>query len=503
MRRIQYLMALLVAVALIGCASNKGSHSHEEEHHHDETLQLTAYNDQFEVFAETTPLVVGKASTILAHFTLLENFKPLEAGKVTASLIIGKDGIRQKMDQPTQPGIYQFHLKPGVKGSGKMIFDIETASGKSQLIVHNIRVFDDEHEAQHAAADAALTSSNGAGFSKEMSWKVDFATEQCRWERFGKVIRTMARIEPSRDGEQVISAKSNGIITISNPQITEGASITNGQTLFYLSSSNLADDNLSVRYKEAESNYSMALKEYERKSDLREEQLISESEWLQAKRDWETAEAVFNNLRRNFSGDRQGVSATFNGYLHQLLVRNGEYVEAGQPLAIIAKSNLVYVKAEIQSNNYPFLKNATSAHLRELNSSKCYSLEELDGKLVSYGKSVSTDNPLLPVVYQIKNTADFLPGSFVELYIKTTGTEEVVTVPQSSLIEEMGNYFVFVQLTPEYFEKREVKIGETDGNRTAILSGLKASDRIVSKGAILVKLAQSTGTLDAHAGHVH
>lgn len=67
----------------------------------------------------------------------------------------------------------------------------------------------------------------------------------------------------------------------------------------------------------------------------------------------------------------------------------------------------------------------------------------------------------------------------------------------------MGNYFVYVQLTPEFFEKREVKIGDTDGVRTAILSGLNESERVVSKGAILVKLAQSTGALDAHAGHVH
>ena len=67
----------------------------------------------------------------------------------------------------------------------------------------------------------------------------------------------------------------------------------------------------------------------------------------------------------------------------------------------------------------------------------------------------------------------------------------------------MGNYFVFVQLTPEFFEKREVKIGKTDGIRTEILSGIQSGERIVAKGAVLVKLSQATGTLDAHSGHVH
>ena len=70
-------------------------------------------------------------------------------------------------------------------------------------------------------------------------------------------------------------------------------------------------------------------------------------------------------------------------------------------------------------------------------------------------------------------------------------------------MEEQGNYFVYVQVTPELFEKREVKIGTTDGVSTEIQKGITSIERIVTKGAILIKLTQSTGTLDAHSGHVH
>lgn len=123
--------------------------------------------------------------------------------------------------------------------------------------------------------------------------------------------------------------------------------------------------------------------------------------------------------------------------------------------------------------------------------------------MVSYGKSVDANNPLLPVVFKVNNTIDLLPGSFVEMYIKTRNTQPAITVPSISIVEEMGNYFVYVQLTPEFFEKREVRIGQTDGKRTEIVSGLKEGERVVGKGAILVKLAQASGTLDAHSGHVH
>jgi hypothetical protein len=38
---------------------------------------------------------------------------------------------------------------------------------------------------------------------------------------------------------------------------------------------------------------------------------------------------------------------------------------------------------------------------------------------------------------------------------------------------------------------------------TEIKTGLNSGERVVTKGAILIKLAQATGTLDAHSGHVH
>ena len=45
------------------------------DHAHNETIQLTAYNADFELFAEATPFVAGQTGDIHAHFSRLENFK--------------------------------------------------------------------------------------------------------------------------------------------------------------------------------------------------------------------------------------------------------------------------------------------------------------------------------------------------------------------------------------------------------------------------------------------
>lgn len=495
---------LFVAATVTGCGGHHHDHAANEGGHvHEENLQLTAYSDDFEVYAEATPFVAGEASDLLSHFTFLKNFKPLEAGKVTASLIVGTEKVSQVLEKPTRSGIYKFALTPKVAGKGKILFDIQTAAGTSQIIVPEITVFQDKHDAQHEAAKAVATSSNGVAFIKEMSWKVDFSTVPCLKEPFGQVIRTMAQVQPSQGDERVVTAKTSGIVVIPEVGLVDGKSVSAGQTLFHIESGEMADNNLTVRYREAESNYNLTKKEYERKRELAKDKIVSESDLLQAKANYETAEAVYNNLRKNFSAGRQSVTAPISGFVKQLLVRNGEYIEAGQPIVSVSQNRNLFIKAEIQPKYYPLLSNIADAKFRMLNDDAVYTLDDLNGRLVSYGKSVETNSPLLPVVFQVNNSAQLLPGSFVEMYIKTRGGQPVITVPNVSLVEEMGNYFVYVQLTPEYFEKREVKIGQTDGDRTEILSGLSEKERVVAKGAVLVKLAQATGSLDAESGHAH
>ena len=78
-------------------------------------------------------------------------------------------------------------------------------------------------------------------------------------------------------------------------------------------------------------------------------------------------------------------------------------------------------------------------------------------------------------------------------------------MPSTALVEEMGNYFVYVRSeeNDECFEKVQVVTGASDGVNTEIKAGLKGEETVVSRGAIFLKLAQTAGGLDPHAGHVH
>lgn len=77
-----------------------------------------------------------------------------------------------------------------------------------------------------------------------------------------------------------------------------GKPVTANQTMFSIESGDMADNNLGVRYKEAISEYNRAKAEYERKQSLAADKIVSESDLLKAKTEFETAEAVYNNFRK-------------------------------------------------------------------------------------------------------------------------------------------------------------------------------------------------------------
>jgi RND family efflux transporter MFP subunit len=184
------------------------------------------------------------------------------------------------------------------------------------------------------------------------------------------------------------------------------------------------------------------------------------------------------------------------------MVASGEYVQAGQPLAVITKSQSLQLKAEVPlrySNQLPLIN---EARFRTLHDDQVYSTKDLSGKVLSYGKSIGNATSLLPIYFSLSNNGKLIPGDAVEVYLKSKPIENALVVPVSSLIEEQGNFYVYVQIGGESFQKRAVKLGAQDGAFVQILSGINAGERVVTKGGYMVKLATQSGSVPAH-GHEH
>ena len=410
----------------------------------------------------------------------------------------GEGHTHQHEGKTEVQGIYRFCVRAEAEGEANLVF---SADGQRASIP--VRVFGSASEASEYAESLEVRSSNGAVFPKEKSWSVDFATEEAVLEPFGQVIRATSRVQPSQEEVFTVSALTDGVVSIGAKALVEGREVRKGETLCIVKGSGTADENLATKYARAEADYNFARNEYERKKALASDRIVSESELRQAEAAFEIAKAVFENLKGNFDASGQSAKSPIEGFVTSVTVSNGQFVRAGDPIATVSRSRSLLVVAEIQPRYSACLKDICGATFKDMDSGRIWTLDELGGKVVSYGKSVSSDSPLIPVTFSVPNKGGFIPGSFLQTRIITRSETPAITLPTTSLIEEQGNYFVYRQLTPEYFEKTPVTIGASDGLRTEIRSGLNAGERVVSKGAMFVKLAQASGALDPHAGHNH
>jgi RND family efflux transporter MFP subunit len=505
------LFILIFSIAIYGCShtadsSADAAHQHDKNSHEAEAGEdaqtFTIYSSTCELFAEAKPFVARTSTTVLSHFTALADFKPLTGVAITIKLTVNGKEYSQTIANPLKSGIYPFTITPDQAGQGKLVWIVER-DGQSELYdAGAVTVFASEHEAEAFHADKM--PADAIGFTKEQSWKVDFSTELPGTEAIGDVIKTTARVEPAPTDEMVIAAKTGGIASFySGKPLMQGQHVKRGEKLLEIVSSGLANEDLSVRYAEAKSNFERAKSNYERILELSKSKVASEKELGIALNEYQNASATYTNLKENFSASGQNVSSPIDGYVQDISVQNGQYVEAGQPVLTVFGSRFYVLNAGVQQKYFKSLEGLKTATVKQANGSYV-GIDKLNGRIMSVGNSaLAVNGYLIPVIIQVDATDGLVVGSFVELNLITTSESRQLTVPTSAILEEQGNYYVMVQLNPETFEKRQVQLGASDGLRVEIRSGLLSSERVVTRGAVLVKLAQVSGKLDAHAGHVH
>lgn len=494
---------IILFIASLAFSCQRGGVSDEHGHEHaaeSPSLTHTLYSERTELFVEFKPLVVGQLSGFAAHFTKLgENFTAIEEGSVTISLIVDQKGIRQTSEQPASPGIFRLALKPVEAGAGRLIFDIKTNEYTDRIVIDSVTVFPDQASAEaNAIADSP---DGGISFLKEQAWKIEFANEKIEPQTFHQVIKASGQLSARPSDEQVVTARSNGVVRW-NDESVPGASVRQGQQLFVVASGNVTQGNAESQYREAKANFEKADADLKRVQPLLADKIISQKDYLEIKNRYDQARIEFDMLNRNYTHGGQAIPSPMTGFIKQISVRSGEYVQAGQALAIITKDLSLQLEAEVPvrfASQLPFI---AEANFKSLHKDSIYNTRQLNGRVVSYGKALGNNATLLPIFFSLRNDGTLIPGQAVEVYLKSGPIENAFVVPETALIEEQGNYYVYVQVAGENFEKREVKIGGKDGRSVQIVSGLNRGERVVTKGAYMIKLASQSGSVPAH-GHEH
>jgi len=357
------------------------------------------------------------------------------------------------------------------------------------------------HE-HHHEEDGHHHEPNEVEFHDEMAEYIDFSLDTVRTGAFGNIITATAVIENSPTGQYDIVAGVNGCVMLQD-NIAEGSYLTAGQNLCSIVNGNIVGDNINIMYSQIEAEYEAAKDQYQRHLALARDRIISQEELQESLLRFKTAESRYQSIGKGLSRDGQNVSSPVSGFVSELKVRNGQHITAGETIAVVCNNRSLRFVAMVSPRHFESLDKIIGATFRSMDSDRTWTLEELGGKLISYGKNLQQGTTLLPVTFEVSDISSFVPGSHIKAYIRTTSDREAISVPCSALIEEMGNYYVFVKTSEEHYVKTMVKPGSSDGRRMEILEGLIPGQEIVGRGAAVLKLSQQSGTLDAHAGHNH
>ena len=315
---------------------------------------------------------------------------------------------------------------------------------------------------------------------------------------FHQVIKTSGQVLAAQGNESMAVATVAGVVSFQG-KVVEGMKVSKSTPIIMLSSQNLAEGDPIQKARVA---YEAAQKEYERMKTLVASKIVSQKEFIRAEEAYENARISYEAVAKNHSAKGQTVTAPIAGYIKNLLVKEGDFVSVGQPLFSVTQNNKLFLKADVSERYYAHLSNIGSANFCTPYDNQVYNLKELNGRLLSYGKSSTTGGHYIPVTFEFDNKSNIIPGSYVEIYLLSTPMENVISLPRTAITEEQGSFFVYQQLDAECYKKQLVTVGANNGESVQILSGVHAGDKIVTQGAYQVKLASATNAIPAHS-HEH
>lgn len=501
------------------------SHSHdgEDAHSHADDAQLegagviTQWTNKTELFMEYPELVVGQEATFAVHLTRLSDFTPISESEVEFifSSERGNEGSLTETEVQI-PGIYGPDVIFDRAGRYDLTIIIQ-GMVEDTLQVDGIPVYSSAEDvpAAHEEEDPNLIS-----FLKEQQWKIPFATQKVGLHTLSETVDAHGELKPVQSREVTVSAPFSGIILSSANQSlpVEGQDISKGTSLVQLNPSIQSADgeNYAQQFINAQSQLSLAEKNLERSKRLYEKEAIPEVELERARIEYRQALTQFQTINEiaqidtstvEIYGDSESsyrftMKAPISGTVVESYMRPGMQVKAGEPLLQIADMSKMWLSLHIPASERTAIQNPGAAVFYVQGNEKMYGMDEVNGRLLSAGKQVDPQTRTISMIYEIDNMEGLQSGLFITADIDTDQKENVFAIPESALIEEEGNFVVYVHVAGESFEKRAITTGIINRGWVEVTSGLEEGEHVVTTNAYQVKLASLSSEAPAH-GHSH
>ncbi|MEE9385500.1 MAG: efflux RND transporter periplasmic adaptor subunit [Nannocystaceae bacterium] len=531
MMRLATMAALSSLITVISCKPSEAPHDHSAAHpdghdHHQAGhghgdaafVSMTLWSEKFELFVEHPPAFVGQPVSVLAHLTSLDGFRALERATLTMELD-GPAHLKGETFASLRPGIFQISMTPTEPGTYRGRLQI---SGAAQGSVEGVEleVFADEHASAHAAARD--DDDGRIEFLKEQQWGVPFATAFAASGSVVASVEVAGRIDTPPGGSAEVGAPLPGrLVAPKSGLLWPGAKVHKGQVLASLlpsPSSPEAAARASLAVAEAHARASRAKLALERAERLIRDEAIPERELEDAQREIRVAQesvraakqaaALYSGARGKSAGrGTWHLTAPIDGTLVSVSATPGANVSPGQPLFRIVDTTQLWVIAQVPEQDAARLRTDRNPSFQLAGLDDWHAIRiagtHTNASIISVGQTVDRASRTVEVIYALREpVASMRVGGLLRVSLPAGNEHTGVVIPRSALIDQEGRDIVYVQVDGEHFQERLVRLGPLAGTDVGIRSGLRTGERIVTRGAHLVRLADRASTTQAH-GHIH
>lgn len=508
MSRTWRALLILVVAASAGCRGRAEQAAQKPEL---PAFAVTRWTSNTELFAEYPALVLNETSRFAIHVTRLRDFAPVTQGRVTVRLA-GPDTKTFSADAPSRPGIFGVDVIPERPGTYQLQIEL---AGHQVSDTHDLGAVTVYPDTEQAIAHAKPEEAEGISFLKEQQWTLEFGTAVVAERALRESVDVAGQVRPRAGGDAVVSAPIAGRI-LSAERRPAGSPVRAGEVLAEIvpRSANPGDRaTLELEVREATAALELAAAESKRVERLSAEGAVparraSEAQLAerQARSRLDSARsrlAQFDAVRTGRGAvaaeHRYSVRAPIAGAIVESRATPGSAVEEGNELFRIVAVDSVLVVAHVPEAAASRLAAVAGGELVVEGAAAPVPL----GRLLTRGRVIDPRTRTVPLTFEWpRPDPRFAVGQSVQVRLLGDRGAPAPVVPESAVVDDGGRPVVFSQLAGETFERRPVRLGRRESGFVEVVEGLRVGDRVVIRGAPLVRLAALSTSVPAH-GHVH
>jgi membrane fusion protein, heavy metal efflux system len=517
------LLVLVLLVAVPSCRRGADDHVHGDggAGHagpaERPAASVTHFGERTELFLEYPVLVRGEESPFAAHLNDLEQFKPIEKGRVEVVLSGGgSPDERFEVTDPTPVGIFRPVVKPAHASTRRLVVTVESAGGADRHDLGEVQVFAstaDALEAGEAEEPPGLVP-----FLKEQQWRTEFATAPVEEVPLRPSVLANGTLRARADGESRIAAPVAGLLVASESGFPfVGRQVRAGEVLAALSPKIGGDADpasLALAVTQARLDLELARKDLARLEELASAEAVPEWRVHEARRavaDGEARVAAAQARKARFEGTpgaglagRVLLRSSVTGTLAAIGATPGTFVEQGREVFHVVALDRLWLEVQVPEADVGRIGKPTGAWFEVDGFEQPFEIApESGGRVIGFGGVIDPQTRTAQLVFELPNAqGELRVGMFARVHVLTGTPVTALAVPASAVVDDGSEPVVFVQVSGERFERRPVRLGLRERGLVQVLAGLAPGERVVSRGAYQVRLAAASGAIPQH-GHVH